>query len=73
MKATIQKLLSDAGIKTTGLSVLGRFVHVDCAESHNDRLQHIFTAAGFAVLKAKNMHHLDGYNGYRISAKLVAA
>lgn len=71
MKDRIQSLLIRAGINAKSVSVLGKFVHVDSSACHNDRLQHILTAAGFRILRAADGIHLDGYNGFRISAKLV--
>lgn len=72
MKARIEALLKSAGINVKKVLVLGKYVHVDSYSMHCDRLQHIFTAAGFVVIQAKDGMHLDGYNGYRIITKLAA-
>lgn len=69
IKQKIEKLLKSCGVNTTSVLVLGKFVHVDSFEKYDEKLQYIFTSAGFQILKAKNMLHLDGFNGYRISVK----
>ncbi len=71
MKQQIELLLNLAGINVTKVLVLGSFVHVDSFQKYNDTLQHVFTAAGFVIVKASDCLHLDGYNGYRMSAKLA--
>jgi len=63
-------LLSKAGIRQTKVTILGIYVHIDSYSKYDDKLQHMLTSAGFTVLSAKNINHLDGYKGYRISAKL---
>ena len=72
MKQAIESLLKRAGINVTAVTVLGRFVHVDSFAKYDAKLQHLFTASGFVILKAADMPHLDGFNGYRMSAKLAA-
>lgn len=71
MNAKLQVTLSIAGITTTRVVVLGKFIHIDSFSKHDTMLKHVLTSAGFRVLKANDGVHLDGFDGYRISAKLA--
>lgn len=70
--AQITDLFTRVGISIREVVVLGKFVHVDSFVSYNDKIQHILTAAGFDILRANGGAHLDGTDGFRISAKLRA-
>jgi hypothetical protein len=72
IKTSITSLLSSANIPAKVL-VLGRTVYVDCANCHGDRVQLAFLGAGFAIRRAYDGTHLDGYKGLRISAQLPKA
>lgn len=70
MKEKITKLLKKAGINVKAVTVLGRYIHIDSYNKYDDNLKYFLASAGFKVLKAANCQHLDGYKGYRISAKV---
>ena len=67
----IKSLFIRVEIPIRDLTVIGKFIHVDSFVSYNDKIQHILTAAGFKILRANGGHHLDGSEGFRISAKLA--
>ena len=69
--AKMQELFAKCGIKTTAVTVLGKFVHVDSFLKHSTQLQHVLTSAGFTILRASDCTHLDGFSGFRVSAKLA--
>jgi hypothetical protein len=70
MKESILNILKLADINASNVVVLGKYIHIDSFQKYNDVLQHVLTSSGFVIVKALDTLHLDGYKGYRVSAKL---
>lgn len=66
----IRAVFDRGQIPITRVLTCGRFIHVDTFRTHDSRIQHILTAAGFRILCADSGPHLDGSTVWRISAKL---